>query len=51
MGDSIIRIEPDWNVKQGSGQPTDWLRSIRIEPDWNVKISYQNSIIFFIQLE
>ena len=32
-----IRIEPDWNVKQGHYTPQQSYHFIRIEPDWNVK--------------
>ena len=35
----MIRIEPDWNVKEIRYSKKGTAFCIRIEPDWNVKAS------------
>ena len=38
---NIIRIEPDWNVKNVRPEDIEDIVFIRIEPDWNVKFNFQ----------
>ena len=40
---TMIRIEPDWNVKCTLAIFLSALMFIRIEPDWNVKLWFPKS--------
>ena len=45
----IIRIEPDWNVKDEKERLKAAELLIRIEPDWNVKIAdVESSLVICI---
>jgi len=38
----VIRIKPDWNVKNYTSHKPFYMSFIRIKPDWNVKDSLMN---------
>ena len=47
----LIRIEPDWNVKEAYIRLTKRNDMIRIEPDWNVKWHKFSQFLQMIELE